>query len=64
MVVTAIFGSVWGHIRGVEERTKAVRSGSVTPDSQGPVVKIPTPQGQCEEKHGRGEKDEKEEDKE
>ena len=32
VVVTAIFGSLWGHIRGEEERTKAIGSSSVTPN--------------------------------
>ena len=38
VVVTAIFGSMWGCIRGVEDRANAVRSGSVTPYPQGPVA--------------------------
>ena len=49
---------------GEEERAKVIRSCSVTPDAQGPVVKIPTPQRQCKEKDEKGEKEEKGEKKE
>ena len=56
LVVAATFSSMWGCTREVEERTKAGRSVSVTPDPQGHVAQTPKPQGQRKEKDGnRGE---------